>query len=323
MLLTIFCIFPVNADTNKTQTLSQYYGFTYRDYLSYLKSHEQDTYYLTTPYVSGDYRSPNGDTSFNGTAAMNCSGFLWHVIKSCIENAGGNYEDFDIPCFSSRKNWMQILTDNNIEYYIYRSKQEALASGRLQQGDIIMMFTNENFKSDSLNHIGIYWGDGKTDVLWHSGFEENQISEITSMGDMCRIAVVKISNDTGSLTVKLSVRQTGYTFTLTDSDGILVDEKSTNLTGIATFLNLPYDTYTLYQSISTNEKYRISDTIKIDNSENIEIAIILPGHSSTLENTDTSANLAVLQTDKNMFTFLTDNGSISLQRQEQQWKDFK
>ena len=34
-----------------------------------LEAHEDDNYYLGTPYAGGDAQSPNGDTSYNSGAA--------------------------------------------------------------------------------------------------------------------------------------------------------------------------------------------------------------------------------------------------------------
>ena len=44
--------------------------------------HEDDNYYLGTPYAGGDAQSPNGDTSYNsGAAGMNCAGFISYVLR--------------------------------------------------------------------------------------------------------------------------------------------------------------------------------------------------------------------------------------------------
>lgn len=58
---------------------SQYladYGVTRDAIVNELSAHEHDNYYLGTTYTGGDVQSPNGDTSYNGTAGMNCGGFV-------------------------------------------------------------------------------------------------------------------------------------------------------------------------------------------------------------------------------------------------------
>ena len=92
---------PISASAVDGRSLSEYYGFSYGSYMDYLYSHEHDNYYLGTPYRSGNWRSPNGDTSYNGSSGMNCSGFVWHVLKSCILRAGGDPSDYQILSFST------------------------------------------------------------------------------------------------------------------------------------------------------------------------------------------------------------------------------
>ena len=47
-----------------------------------LEAHEDDNYYLGTPYAGGDAQSPNGDASYNsGTVGMNCAGFISYVLR--------------------------------------------------------------------------------------------------------------------------------------------------------------------------------------------------------------------------------------------------
>ena len=50
-------------------------GVTRESIVRELEAHEDDNYYLGTPYAGGDAQSPNGDTSYNsGTVGMNCAG---------------------------------------------------------------------------------------------------------------------------------------------------------------------------------------------------------------------------------------------------------
>ena len=95
-------------------TLSDYWKCTNEDVLTWLGKHINDDYYLGTSYDTGsldssngdsrndcDWRSPKGDIStrdghpgFNdvaGQAAMNCTGFVWHVIYKAGQLAGNDW----------------------------------------------------------------------------------------------------------------------------------------------------------------------------------------------------------------------------------------
>ena len=52
-----------------------------------LTDHQNDGYYIGTPYHRSDWQSPNGDTSYNGSASMNCCGFVCYVLRKCGMNA--------------------------------------------------------------------------------------------------------------------------------------------------------------------------------------------------------------------------------------------
>ena len=57
-------------------------GVTRESIVRELEAHEDDNYYLGTPYAGGDAQSPNGDTSYNsGAAGMNCAGFISYVLR--------------------------------------------------------------------------------------------------------------------------------------------------------------------------------------------------------------------------------------------------
>ena len=57
-------------------------GVTRESIVRELEAHEDDNYYLGTPYAGGDAQSPNGDASYNsGTVGMNCAGFISYVLR--------------------------------------------------------------------------------------------------------------------------------------------------------------------------------------------------------------------------------------------------
>ena len=58
-------------------------GVTRESIVRELEAHEDDNYYLGTPYAGGDAQSPNGDASYNsGAVGMNCAGFISYVLEA-------------------------------------------------------------------------------------------------------------------------------------------------------------------------------------------------------------------------------------------------
>lgn len=154
----------------KGKTISQVLGMNPQTYMDWLTSHEYDNYYIGTPYETYDYRNPNGDCKgaygkydTPGKAAMNCTGFVWHVLYKATKASGGNTDI--IPADIG---WYTFYTSNNISRKYFSSKSEMLKSGYLTKGDIIWMFNGSETSIKDDHHIGIYWGDGKSDILWHS-----------------------------------------------------------------------------------------------------------------------------------------------------------
>lgn len=177
LLLTMIPLSSVSASAValpsevKGKTISQVLGMNPQTYMDWLTSHEYDSYYRGTPYIGNDCRNPKGDckgaygvSDIPGQAAMNCTGFVWHVLYKATKDSGGNTAN--IPTISS---WRTFYKTNNISRKYFNSKSEMLKSGYLEKGDIIWMFANHVEEANPYNHIGIYWGnDSKSDVLWHS-----------------------------------------------------------------------------------------------------------------------------------------------------------
>lgn len=70
---------PFNTVKSEVEGGTNYmtsYGVTRQSIVQELESHEHDSFYLGTPYAGGDSQSPNGDTSYNDIAGMNCGGFI-------------------------------------------------------------------------------------------------------------------------------------------------------------------------------------------------------------------------------------------------------
>ena len=172
-------------------------GVTRESIVRELEAHEDDNYYLGTPYAGGDAQSPNGDASYNsGTVGMNCAGFISYVLRKAGLDAETTMEimhqtpvnqygsGLPYDWLAGASNYKNLVENGNISAYAFRTKQELLSSGLAEKGDIILMWWSNSPGADGAdNHIGFFWGEASDDdVMWHSGTEPssgNQISEIT------------------------------------------------------------------------------------------------------------------------------------------------
>ena len=172
-------------------------GVTRQAIVRELEAHEDDNYYLGTPYAGGDAQSPNGDASYNsGTVGMNCAGFISYVLRKAGLDAETTMEimhrtpvnqygsGLPYDWLAGASNYKNLVENGNISAYAFRTKQELLSSGLAEKGDIILMWWSNSPGADGAdNHIGFFWGKASDDdVMWHSGTEPssgNQISAIT------------------------------------------------------------------------------------------------------------------------------------------------
>ena len=150
-------------------------------------------YYLGTPYIGYDHREPNGDTKHaygeldrKGVAAMNCNGFVWHVM----------YKASGLDWKTAKKRiprvlyseWNKMCRDNKVISYKYKGKdaiKKALKDGHLTKGDIIEIHSSYD------NHVGFFW-DNKPDEdkFWHS-LGVNKITNIYEKGVIYSVTVYK------------------------------------------------------------------------------------------------------------------------------------
>ena len=172
-------------------------GVTRESIVRELEAHEDDNYYLGTPYAGGDAQSPNGDASYNsGAVGMNCAGFISYVLRKAGLDAETTMEimhrtpvnqygsGLPYDWLAGASNYKNLIENGNISAYAFRTKQELLSSGLAERGDIILMWWSNSPGADGAdNHIGFFWGEASDDdVMWHSGTEPgsgNQISAIT------------------------------------------------------------------------------------------------------------------------------------------------
>ena len=165
------------------QTIDQALGAT-KTVESVLSQHENDEYYLTTPYGNKgphgeggaidtwDCWKPKGE--YGSGAYMNCTGFVVAVLRACGANTSiiGNYTATDGYNRGNETNaykWNEYCRDNNAVSYTFSSKEQMLASGILEKGDIIYMEPADWNHSNSDCHIGFFWGSNSSeDLFWHS-----------------------------------------------------------------------------------------------------------------------------------------------------------
>ena len=165
------------------QTIDQALGAT-KTVESVLSQHENDEYYLTTPYGN---KGPHGEGGAIGTwdcwkpkgeygsgAYMNCTGFVVAVLRACGANTSiiGNYtakDGYNRGNEANASKWDEYCRDNNAVSYTFSSKEQMLASGILEKGDIIYMEPADWNHSNSDCHIGFFWGSNSSeDLFWHS-----------------------------------------------------------------------------------------------------------------------------------------------------------
>ena len=165
------------------QTIDQALGAT-KTVESVLSQHENDEYYLTTPYGNKgphgeggaidtwDCRKPKGE--YGSGAYMNCAGFVVAVFRACGANTSiiGNYtakDGYNRGNDTNASKWDEYCRDDNAVSYTFSSKEQMLASGILEKGDIIYMEPADWNHSNSDCHIGFFWGSNSSeDLFWHS-----------------------------------------------------------------------------------------------------------------------------------------------------------
>ena len=165
------------------QTIDQALGAT-KTVESVLSQHENDEYYLTTPYGNKgphgeggaidtwDCWKPKGE--YGSGAYMNCAGFVVAVLRACGADTSiiGNYtanDGYNRGNETNASKWDEYCRDNNAVSYTFGSKEQMLASGILEKGDIIYMEPADWNHSNSDCHIGFFWGSNSSeDLFWHS-----------------------------------------------------------------------------------------------------------------------------------------------------------
>ncbi|MBQ8823721.1 MAG: hypothetical protein IJZ64_00645 [Ruminococcus sp.] len=201
------------------------YSESYEIWQKFLDEKAQTDEYLGVPYNASLYvASPKCDP-WQGYIGTNCTGFVWHIISNGIKNglyeetglnidiktsckwvpnvSGFNNMGFSRKCWGGG-GWWTFVTSKKVHYYEFTgnsAKQDMLESGVMNKGDIIWCVDPASGREGlaglavgSLSHhIGIYMGDGTSDLWWHSGVssgEPNSICPITGVVNPCTYVVI-------------------------------------------------------------------------------------------------------------------------------------
>lgn len=180
------------ADNQNLCTITDVLGVSGTAYIDCLAAEENTDFYLGTPYELNDWRSPNGDPSYNGRPGMNCSGFVWYTFVKAGANPPEVPHLYGAPnCTGEIITWAKA---NGITTYDFWTKEEMLSSGILEKGDIIWIWdktVGRKLASD-WHHSTIYWGDGSSDSIWHSAPNRgNAITDIHGLTSKESYTVIK------------------------------------------------------------------------------------------------------------------------------------
>ena len=172
---------------NGSRYISDVVGVTRQQVVDELAAHENDSYYLGTPYKgvndTGNKPRPNGDPG-GYSPGMQCNGFVAYVL----DKVGGTpYQTFvntdgHRGNWAALVNWFAVCQHNDVISYTFDSKEEMLASGLLQKGDIIcaIPYTSvfragaDAYGNTVDDHVGFFWGStSDEDLFWHSAHRPN------------------------------------------------------------------------------------------------------------------------------------------------------
>ena len=174
-----------------------------------LKSHENDTFYLTTPYSADLLDNWRLCGNYNGCPyepkGMNCAGFVASVFIQLKSDLGSKildcYPDSQyegLHTYFCATNWQETMTDHaNVIYYKFNTIADAINSGVMKKGDIIYIapdWTKRDLQPD--DHIGFYWGDASNrDKFWHSSHDTNGLTTYAGFVNGNHISPVTAKDD--------------------------------------------------------------------------------------------------------------------------------
>ena len=182
-------------------TLADFLGFDADAFINWLSSHENDNYYLGTPYLAlpltNNEPHPNGDSK-GGTAGMQCNGFVAHALNKVGANDSklGVYGTPFGSYVYGINVWIRAIAQNDIRSYGYETVEALLNDGKAEKGDIIICAAKDYVSESGYDkygnkldgHIGVFWGNNPSDnVYWHSGHVSNGFEQIPNCNQFSHI----------------------------------------------------------------------------------------------------------------------------------------
>lgn len=175
--------------------LSDVVGVTREQVVAELEAHEGDSYYLGTPYkglqsvsLGGTGGRPHPNGSGVSPAGMQCSGFVAYVLAAAGGDPYGTLA-YGSDGWWSLRAWHKLAVANDVVCYTFDSKEELLASGLAQKGDIVVAYATDSEISASHDqygnamdaHTGFFWGDTPSeDLMWQSIHPSNGFGTLVS-----------------------------------------------------------------------------------------------------------------------------------------------
>ncbi|WP_199589513.1 VaFE repeat-containing surface-anchored protein, partial [Olsenella sp. AM30-3LB] len=241
-----------------TRYIGEVVGVTREQVVAELEAHESDTFYLGTPYVglgdTGGMPRPNGDHG-SYRAGMQCTGFVCYVMAAAggspyaaLSTNGANWWNANV--------WERICEAKDVVSYRFDTKEELLASGLAQRGDIIVATPDSSVPVDGTDrygnswdgHAGFFWGSSPSeDLMWQSvhssnGFgtieSGNQKSEIQGKVWPSHYILIPLGPSRGRVTVRKASSDPGVTdgnalYSVEGATyGLFSDEACTQDTGV-------------------------------------------------------------------------------------------
>ena len=182
-----------NPDGSKY--FSDVVGVTREQVVAELEAHEHDSYYLGTPYeglqsvsLGGTGGRPHPNGSGLSPAGMQCSGFVAYVLAAAGGNPYGTLA-YGSDGWWSLRAWHHVAVANDVVCYTFDSKEELLASGLAQKGDIVVAYATDpeiaagrdQYGNATDAHVGFFWGDSPSeDLMWQSIHPSNGFGTVVS-----------------------------------------------------------------------------------------------------------------------------------------------
>ncbi|HBG67004.1 MAG TPA: hypothetical protein DDW60_00040, partial [Kandleria vitulina] len=135
--LLISAVTPVMAANSMKYDLTDYFGVTRNEVVSYLTKNKSR--FLGTPYGAD---KAHEDPVPGKKGHMQCTGFIWYVLYNMPVKKHHARNEIPDGVSANKVGWVSWANKNNIRYYDFKTKKDMLNSGILEKGDIIWSFVD-------------------------------------------------------------------------------------------------------------------------------------------------------------------------------------